>query len=133
MASYTMARQERTFVRWQSIILNQLGYAGGLLLTFSAAAALGFALATVKGNSYRAWNRLCGFRKTKNITREREIWTERGLANPEIDERLREQRDEVKLIGVRTWRLFYLQSSTFAVGVGSLLLACAVKYHAKLF
>src|ERR1017187_8550168 len=94
-----MAHSEGSFVRWQGIAIQQLGYAVGLILGF-AGASLGFALSVVKDKEYcpECWgkafmlaavafllvslglglwcviNRLNDFRKTKGIVRDRENW-----------------------------------------------------------
>jgi hypothetical protein len=150
--------REDSYVRWQAIAIDQLGYAAGLILSF-ATAALGFALALVKDQNYapNCWgkmamltsiaslvlsvgvglwcviNRLCDFRKTRNIARDREDWEREHVSKDEIDKRLQTRRAETKRLGERTWVLFWWQIGTFAVGVATFTVALAITYHAKLF
>jgi hypothetical protein len=148
---------EGSYVRWQSIAIEQLGYALGLILSL-ATASLGFALATVKdqnctpgcwGKSFMLasivclilsiglglWcvvNRLRDFRKTRSIARDREDWRFQ-FSKEEIDKRLSERRAEATKLGERTWHLFWWHIGAFAFGVATLILAIAFIYHTKLF
>jgi len=156
--SCAVAHDKGSSVRWQSIAIDQLGYATGLILTFSAA-TLGFALATIKDSSYQppCWakvsmlatlltqlislalgvicviNRLRDFRKTRRIARDRENLTSQGIPLWEINRRLEAQRAEVKKIGERTWLLFYWQIGTFAFGLLALAICFVIAYRPKLF
>ncbi len=148
---------EGSFVRWQSIALTQLGYAVGLILTF-ATASLGFGLTLIKDEHYApgCWgkafmllalfsltvsvgmglwcvvNRLCDFRKTRSIARDREDWGRR-FGEVETDRRLQERRTETKRLGRKTWLLFWWQLGTFEFGILSLTIAFAIVYHTKIF
>ena len=105
-----MAQRTESFVRWQSVTIEQLGYSAGLILGL-AAASLGFALNIVKDPIYDpgcwckalmlaslislilslafgVWcviNRLLDFRKTSGVARDRERW---NFAPDEIKRRL---------------------------------------------
>lgn len=150
--------RENSFVRWQSITIDQLGYAVGLILSF-ATASLGFALSFVKDQNYApgCWgkalmltsiaslmlsvglglwcviNRLCDFRETRSIARDREDWEREGVSKEEIANRLRARRAETKRLGERTWLLFWWQIGTFAFGVATFTFALGIIYHTKLF
>lgn len=150
--------RESSYARWQSIAIDQLGYAVGLILSF-ATASLGFALALVKDQNYApgCWgktamvtsiaslilsvglglwcviNRLCDFRETRSIARDREDWERDGVSKEEIANQLRARRAETKRLGERTWLLFWWQIGTFALGVATFTVALGITYHAKLF
>jgi hypothetical protein len=53
-------RIEGNYIRWQAITIEQLGYAVGLLLSFSAA-ALGFLLTLIDNPNYNpeSWTKYC--------------------------------------------------------------------------
>jgi len=136
---------EGSFVRWQAITIEQLGYAVGLYLSLSTA-ALGLLLSLINSQSYNpdAWtmrfmdgagvgliaslvlggycvvNRLQDFRLTSRIARKREQFVAEGLTPERIQANLAELRAQTIKLGQRTWLLFELQIGTFAVG--SLLL-----------
>lgn len=148
---------EGSFVRWQSIAINQLGYAVGLILTF-ATASLGFGLALVKDKDYvpGCWgkafmslallslalsvalglwcvvNRLRDFRKTRSIARDREDW-EPCFGEAETDRRLHERRTETQKLGRKSWLLFWWQLGMFALGALALTVTFAIVYRTKLF
>lgn len=143
-----MATHEGSFVRWQAIALEQLGYAVGLILTF-AGASLGFGFALAKDQNYTptcwskafviaglsslllslglgVWcviNRLRDFRETRGIARDREEWEREKIPESEINARLALRRSETDKLGKRSWRLFWWQIGTFASGVLSLTVA----------
>ena len=149
---------EGSYVRWQSIAIDQLSRGVSLILSF-ATASLGFALALIRDQSYApdCWgkvfmgasvpslmfsilfgiwcviNRLVDFRKTRNIAQEREELERTRVAKDEIDNRLRARRSETATLGTRSWRLFWCQIGTFAFGTLALAIALAIVYHAKLF
>jgi hypothetical protein len=149
---------EMSYTRWQAIALNQLGYAVGLILSF-ATASLGFALSIIRNQHYcpGCWgkalmlaallslvlsvglgiwcviNRLCDFRETRKIARDRERWKRDGIGEREIDSRLQSRRDHTDALGSRTWLLFWWQIGAFCVGVAMFVLAFGIAYHAKLF
>jgi hypothetical protein len=150
--------REGSYVRWQSIAIAQLGYAVGLILSL-ATASLGFGLTLVKDPNYvpRCWgksvmfaslvflmmsiivglwcaiNRLCDFRKTRSIARDREKWEEEHVGKCEIDTCLAVRRAETERLGKWTWLLFRWQVGTFFSGVTALVVAFAIIYRGKLF
>jgi hypothetical protein len=149
---------KESFIRWQSITIQQLGHSINLALVL-ATASLGFAFNLAKDCDFhtRCWsktllslsllllilsvglgiagtlNRLCDFRKTTHIAHDREQWTKDGVAEAEIDSRLCLRRSETKRLGDRTWWCFYGQIGTFGVGILLLIFALGIVYHAKLF
>ncbi|MGC1619957.1 MAG: hypothetical protein WA765_15820 [Candidatus Acidiferrum sp.] len=150
--------REGSYVRWQAIAIDQLGYAVGLILGF-ATASFGFALSLVKDQNYvpGCWgkalmltsiaslilsiglglwcviNRLCDFRGTRSVAKDREDWERDGVVSEEIADRLRMRRAETKRLGERTWLLIWWQIGTFALGVATFTVAYGISYRAKLF
>lgn len=150
--------REGSFVRWQAIALNQLGYSVGLILTY-AAASLGFGLSLIKDDRYQpgCWakafmlfalfslavsiglglwcvvNRLRDFRITRSIARDRENCEREPLSDIEIDRRLHDRRSESKRLGKWTWRIFAWQLGTFAFGSLCLTIAFIIAFHTKIF
>ena len=154
-----MAHSEGSFVRWQAIAIEQLGYAVGLILSFTGA-SLGFGLSLLRDPCYApgCWgkafmlacfasfllslafgsfcviNRLRDFRKTRSIARDRETWErEKNVPNAEIDARLVIRREETRRLGERSWWLFWWQIGAFSFGVFALVVAFGVIYHSRLF
>lgn len=151
-------QHKESFVRWQGISIQQLGYSINLILTF-ATAALGFAFSLLKDPCFQTFscskllftpslfligvsivlgllctvNRLCDFRKTTRIARCREQWCRDGKSETEIDSLLEERRKETKRLGKCTWNLFYTQVVTFGLGMLMLVVSLMIVYHAKLF
>jgi hypothetical protein len=147
-----------SFVRWQAISITQLGYVIGLLLSI-AIAMLGFAFTQVKDASWSptpcekfvfsaglvllifsiafalacAINRLCDFRETTKIARDREKWLRERRDELEIDRLLKRRRDHTENLGKCTWILFWCQATTFSLGALFLILALAIIHHAELF
>jgi len=147
-----------SFVRWQSTSVQQLGVSVNLILAL-ATGSLGFALSILKDSDFSTccwdkrlfagslllliisiglgiWctiNRLCNFRLTAMIARDREKWQQGGRSKDEIDRGLSARRARAETLDARTWRLFYWQVTTFSVAI--LLLICAVTmvYRTKLF
>ena len=129
-----------SFVRWQGNTQAQLGSVIGLILSLTTA-SLGFAavllpklvgspqcvasvfvalslLALLASGAIGiacTINRLCDFRKTTAIARDREKW--RSANEPHIDNRLHDRRAEAASLGKRTWNLFWWQIGTFAFGM----------------
>ena len=153
-----MEKQEVSFIRWQSIAINQLGYANGLILTF-AAASLGFALGIIKDVRYvpGCWskafmllscvslllsvslglvcifNRLSDFRLTARIARVRETQERDGAVSELNSQSLEELRMKVKKVGENTWRLFLWQLGTFVLGVLALVVAFGIAFRTSIF
>jgi hypothetical protein len=143
-----MAQSEGSFIRWQAIAIEQLGYAVGLILGF-AGASLGFGLSLLRDPCYApgCWgkafmlaclssfvvslglgiwcvvNRLCDFRKTRCIARDRENGEEISAV----------RRDETKKLGERSWLLFRWQIGSFSAGLIFLIVAFGSVYHSRLF
>ena len=155
----TMAANEGSYIRWQSIAINQLGYTLNLFLTFSAA-SLGFTLTLVKNSevtstclgtaflilsiislslslAFGIWcvlNRLSDFRKTAQNARDKEVMKEiTPSPDSDIIQTLQKRRAEVKRLGEKTWILFHWQIGTFCAGVVSLVGTLVVAYHARFF
>jgi hypothetical protein len=155
----TQSEERReSFVRWQAITIAQLGFVIGLLLSI-AIAMLGFAFTQIKDATWSptpcekfvfsgglvlltlsiafalicAINRLCDFRQTTRIARDREKWLGEGRAETEIDRLLKPRRDHTENLGTRTWILFGCQAATFSLGALFLILALAIIHHAELF
>ena len=153
-----MLEHNGSFVRWQKITLDQLGYTVGLILAFSGA-ALGFALNTIGADGYTPYcwskatmllglitqaaslflglwcvsNRLEDFRETMRIARCREVARDDGVTWGRIEEKLRSRRERTKRLGERTWCLFRWQLRMFIVGVVFIGVSFAITYHEKLF
>jgi hypothetical protein len=149
---------QESFVRWQAITIVQLGYVIGLLLTI-AIAMLGFAFAQIKDATWSptpcekfvfsgglvlltfsiafalacAINRLCDFRETTKIARDREKWLRKGYKEPEIDGLLNLRREHTENLGKCTWILFWCQAATFSLGALFLIIALTIIHHAELF
>ena len=129
-----------SFVRWQSIQIAQLGYALNVILTL-ATASLGYAFASVVrpdlglGKTRIPFaaslfllfasitcglactvNRLCDFKKTKDIARQREQPSSDRAPKSELDHTLKSRRDEAMKLGSRTWTLFCWQVGLFFGG-----------------
>src|ERR1700722_8204621 len=148
---------QESFVRWQGITVAQLGYAIGLILTI-ATAMLGFAFSLLKDKTFSLTgcekclfsgallllassitlglicviNRLVDFRETTTIARDREGWRSEGLQPDAIDSKLRLRRDHTKMLGKRTWRLFWAQATTAGLGAIFLIVDLSIVYHATL-
>ncbi|MGF1608240.1 MAG: hypothetical protein ACFCUQ_02510 [Kiloniellales bacterium] len=130
-----------SFIRWQSITIEQLTYSVNLILGLSVA-ALGFQIHLLLDSTFQpaSWqksffllsmfslllsialglwcifNRLVDFRTTAKAARLRE--------RDESDSELAELRGRYKRLGQATWRLFCGQVATF--GIGILLVVIAV-------
>jgi hypothetical protein len=154
---HTPDANEGSFIRWQAITIEQLGYAVGLFLTFSTA-ALGFVLNLIGRPDYLAdsWTRICivcagvglfaslvlgglcvvnrlqDFRQTQSIARDREILTAEGLTRDQVQQRLKKRRDYTVMLGKRTWSLFWWQIGMFAAGALSLVIGLSLIYGARI-
>jgi len=140
-ASPMLTRADR-FQRWQKMTLDQMGYALNLFLTLTVA-ALGYWSFLLKDPSFRpspaaggfmiaavialgisalvglssVINRLSDFRSTARRARE----------NPEAPDKA-----ELRLRGRVTWRLFYGQIASFAIGIATIAIALLLTYGSKL-
>lgn len=125
-----MNNQDR-FTRWQLIRINQLTFLNNLILGLSIAllgyifhyinqdaiylnkpqkflfwASLLFTLSSIFLAIILAINRLEDFKKTANIARKKDTKEFNTLQN---------ERTETKILGKRTWCLFYWQIATFFI------------------
>ena len=148
---------EGSFVRWQSTSIQQLGSSINLVLAL-ATGSLGFALSVLKDSDFHAYcsgkvlfagslllfvsiglgvwctiNRLCDFRLTAAIARDREKWQQQGKSKEEIDSGLSARRAKAESLDATTWRLFYSQVGTFSLAILLLVCAVAIIYHTKMF
>ena len=140
-----------SFLRWQNITQTQLGYTIGLILSLTTA-SLGFAVVLLRrllnplecaASVFVALsivvlvisgviaiictiNRLCDFRQTTAIARDRENWQRANESG--IEGRLHDRRVETNRLGKRTWNLFWWQIGTFAFGVGILLIGILLQF-----
>ena len=128
-------------------VTASLGFAFNLLEHFNLSAcwnkllfdgSLLFLLVSVALGIVCTVNRLCDFRKTMSIARDREKWNREQClrsagSDNEIDCKLSERRSETKRLGRRTWRLFYGQIATFGLGILFLVCELALSYRSKLF
>ena len=80
-----------------------------------------------------AINRLLDIRSTRSIARYREQWLNENVEIDEIDRRLSTRRANAKRFGKRSWRIFWWQLGTFALGVAMLIIAFGIAYREKLF
>lgn len=154
-----MEESSGSFIRWQTLTLEQLGYLIGLLMTFGAA-ALGFLLAIIMSREYApnclgrgmidsaltslsvslafgvccAVNRLADFRETAAIARLREQRKQQSITEEYLtvfDEHPR--REKAKELGRRTWALFRGQLICFGLGMLFLVVAIVDLYFSRLF
>jgi hypothetical protein len=142
-----MADPRGRFVRWQAILITQLGFVLNLVLSF-AVAGLGFWVSLLRDSNFQphcwakwlfglsgfslilsiatgiwcALNRLWDFQITAGIAREK--WK---------DEELAAMRIESDKLGDRTWALLYFQISAFSLATILLMLTLALAYWSKLF
>jgi hypothetical protein len=143
-------RSNDRFIRWQTILREQLTFLNNALLAL-AIAILGGLVALLHDNDFApkgceklfftaglllclasvivgflvALNRLNDFRKTVN-----KIKSELNTSN--FDE-LKENKELTALLGKITWRLFDAQVYLLLAGVVGLLAAFAMIYNEKLF
>ena len=137
----TVADKER-FVRWQRLAIDQLGFTLNFILTLTIA-ALGYIFALLKDKEFiptryaryslilslvsLAIAAICGMACT--INRLRDV---QGTAR-----RLRKSvgapsSRELRIMGKRTWKMFYTQLVTFSSGITFLAIALLLTYGGKL-
>ncbi len=140
-----------SFARWQSNTQAQLGYVIGLILSLTTA-SLGFAVVLLRrllnpplcvASVFVALsivvlvlsgaiaivctiNRLCDFRKTTAIARDREKW--QRAKEPDIESKLHDRRSETNRLGKRTWNLLWWQIGTFAFGMVTLVIGILLQF-----
>jgi hypothetical protein len=139
-----------SFVRWQGITIEQLGYSINLILTFSVA-SLGFAVNLLTNKDYNPdhwgkglfllgcffllislgfgiWvvlNRLKDFRTTAQIVKIK--------GRDAAVESLQCMRELAEKLGRRTRKLFSWQIATFGMGILSLIISVWITFRSKLF
>lgn len=138
-------KKRDSFVRWQKITIDQLGYAVNLILALSTA-SLGFAVSLIVKKDFALtcggiiffflailaflisialgiWcviNRLCDFRTTAETARRREEYAS--------DQELYLLRAKYRKLGERTWTLFWLQIGLFLYGILTFIASVGVLY-----
>jgi hypothetical protein len=137
----TIANKEQ-FVRWQRLAIDQLGFTLNFILTLTIA-ALGYIFALLKDNEFLpsyfakcslilslvslAIAAMCGMWCTINRLRDvqgtaRRIRRTAGASSSR----------ELRIMGKRTWKLFYTQLWTFSLGIAFLGMAMLLTYGGKL-
>jgi hypothetical protein len=136
-----LVNQER-FVRWQRLALDQLGFTLNFVLTLTIA-ALGYIFALLKDKEFLpphfakcsiilslvslAIAALSGMWCT--INRLRDV---QGTARRIRKTAGAPSSRELRVMGKRTWRLFYIQLWTFSLGIALLGTALLLTYGGKL-
>lgn len=142
--------QNERFIRWQTVLRDQLTFLNSLLLTISTG-IVGFIISLLANSEFKliccqklffttgfilvlfsvlmglctAYSRLLDFRMTANkIRRENE-----GSGQSDLDE----LKKLMKLYGKTTWFFFYSQLITLGIGIIKLMIAFCWIYKAKLF
>lgn len=142
--------EDSSFVRWQGTSIKQLGYALNLVLGLCTA-SLGFAISLLIDKDFAftsSWgerfylvalltflvsiglgiwctiNRLLDFRTTSRIARLKQ----KGGS----DDELGSLRTKAKVLGSKTWKLFWLQLTTFAFAVLCFVASILLIYRHKL-
>jgi hypothetical protein len=137
----TVANKER-FVRWQRLAIDQLGFTLNFILTLTIA-ALGYIFALLKDKEFLpahfakcslilslvslAIAAICGMWCTINRLRDvqgtaRRIRRTAGAPSSR----------ELRVMGKRTWKLFYTKLWTFSLGIAFLGVALLLTYGGKL-
>lgn len=130
-------KDNESFVRWQSLTIEELGKQINLLLTFSVAVLgyelnmltykdfdLGFdggffsthyllsilsMLFSAGAGLFASFNRLTDFRLTTRLVKLRRKGNDKS--------KIVELRGKLKRIGKRTWKIFAFQISSFSIGI----------------
>jgi 4-hydroxybenzoate polyprenyltransferase len=138
-----MAPENDRFVRWQKIAIDQLSYAVNLIFTLTIA-TLGYWFALLRDKDFTpgcsakcafllsfftlALSAICGLACVFNRLRDF-----RGTAQRARGANDAPAKDELSGLGAITWRLFYAQIVSFALGVAAIataiLLTCGSKLH----
>jgi hypothetical protein len=139
-----------SFLRWQTISINQLGFTSNLIFTVNLA-ILGFLVSNTmdinfilkcEGKAFFTFGliililsfltgiiinltRISDFRLTARAARLRE--------KDESDSRLEKLRQTTKFLGKLTWIIFIVQLSSFGLGLISVFISIAILYSEKLF
>jgi hypothetical protein len=137
----TVADKER-FIRWQRLSIDQLGFTLNFILTLTIA-TLGYIFALLKDKEFLpsqfakyslilslvslAIAAICGMWCT--INRLRDV---QGTARKLRKSVGAPSSRELRIMGKRTWRLFYTQLVTFSMGITFLGAALLLTYGGKL-
>jgi hypothetical protein len=132
-----------SYLRWQGLAITQLGYTINLLLTLGSAALAFEAKILVESGQHLADGAFCFFHLAlpcfalsivtalaANVTRAMDFRNTRCAAR----ERMKDGKDhdefheKAESFGQWTWRFFYLQILTFAVGAVSFTLSILLRY-----
>jgi hypothetical protein len=136
-----VAANER-FVRWQKIAITQLGYTLNLVLTFTIA-ALAYAFSLLKDNDFKppssarctlllafislAVAAISGLACVLNRLQDFQGTARRLRSRPDAP-----SSRELRVMGSRTWVLFYAQLSFFLLGILALAVTLLLTYGGKL-
>ncbi len=131
-----------SFIRWQKIAIDQLGYTLNLIFTLTIA-ALGYCFVLLKDKDFIPWSSakcavlmaflllsisaVSGFFCILN-----RLWDIRGTARRAKGDPEAPSRDELRGLGRGTWYLFHCHALTFAAGVASQAVALLLTYGHKL-
>jgi hypothetical protein len=140
------AADRESYLRWQALAITQLGYTINLLLTLAGAALAFGTKILMESQTPASHAALCFFcvallslalsvvaALSANVTRAVDFRNTRRAAR----ERMKDGEDHDKFhekaerFGKWTWRLFYLQTLTFAVGVISFALGVWSAYGSR--
>lgn len=144
------SKKNESFIRWQTITINQLSYVINLILGFSVA-GLGFGVSLLLNDKFNpvSWqkytfslslilliasvafgvwctiNRLRDFRSTMKIARKRN--------KQECEAEVNELRVLTRKLGKKTWGIFWLQIGSFSAGILLMVLSVVFSVSNKLF
>jgi hypothetical protein len=140
-----MAEEDTTkasFIRWQKIAIDQLGYTLNLTFTLTIA-ALGYCFVLLRDRDFipghlakcaqflavvlLSISALSGFLCILN-----RLWDIRGTAQRAKRDPEAPSRDDLRGLGRGTWRLFHCHAVAFAAGVVSQAVALLLMYGYKL-
>lgn len=137
-----MTTENDKFPRWQKITIDQFGYTLNLILTFTIA-ALGYWFVLLKDRDFApassakcimilsllalAFSAICGI-----ICAINRLWDFRGTAQRAHDNPEAPTKEHLDRLGRITWVLFYLQLSTFTLGVALLAVSLLLTYGGKI-
>ena len=130
-----------THARWQGIALTQLGYSINLILAFSLT-AIGFGV-SLWGDKWNlqfcfyaislfllslsiAFGLICTITRLRDFRKTREITKLEKTTSTSTSQKIDELRNSADTLGKCTWRLFWLQLGSFALGFICLAISIAV-------
>jgi hypothetical protein len=137
-----LVNKER-FIRWQRLALDQLGFTLNFVLTLTIA-ALGYIFALLKDKEFLlpshfakcslilsllslAIAAICGMWCTINRLRDVQGTARKIRRAPDAP-----SSRELRVMGKRTWKLFYTQLWAFSVGIAFLVAALLLTFGGKL-